>query len=213
MISVSPGLHRLRRVGLGAAIFSFALVAWGAIVRINGAGMTCPDWPKCRGVWFPAYDPKAVYEVSHRYGAAILTIVVVATFLAALAARREAPSAYRGAWIAIALIVAQVAAGAITIVRSNDPPSVAIHLVLGFATFACLTVVTLLAYLAPETAPAAGTPKTRLQMSRAGFARLALASALLAFGAVFAAGFMSASNDGLACTGFPLCAGLLGAQT
>jgi heme A synthase len=204
----------LRRVGIAATAFSFALVAWGAIVRINGAGMTCPDWPRCRGVWFPALDPKVVYEVSHRWGAGALTIIVVVTFAAAWIARAQAPAALRAAWVCVGLIVAQVAAGWLTIVRQNDPPSVALHLVLGFSMFVALLAVTLFAFLAGETdAPPPSSAVARWRMSNGGFARLALASTLLAFAAVFAAGYMSASNDGLACTGFPLCAGFAGAQT
>ena len=200
---MSPRIAMLRRVGLVSTIFAFALVVWGAIVRINGAGMTCPDWPRCRGVWFPALDPKVVYEFSHRVGAATLTVIVIATFVAAWLARAEAPAAFRAAWASLALIVAQVIAGAVTIVRQNDAPSVAVHLVLGFATFVSLLIVTLTAYVAPR--------KNRTHASGM-FPWLALASTLLAFGAVFAAGWMAASNDGLACLAMPLC-GALGALT
>ena len=213
MTPASSRLVTLRRVGIAGAAFAFLLVAWGAIVRINGAGMTCPDWPKCRGVWFPALDPQVVYEFSHRVGAGVLTLIVIATFAAAWAAREEAPSALRAAWVAVGMIVLQIVAGAVTIFRGNDPPSVAIHLVVGFATFATLLCVAVLAHLAPTRPKPDDAADVRLRISDAGFARLALASAALAFAAVFAAGYMSASNDGLACTGFPLCSGLHGAQT
>lgn len=192
-----PRLGLLRSVALVSTIFSFALVVWGAIVRINGAGMTCPDWPRCRGVWFPALDPKVVYEYYHRVGAAVLTVIVVATFIAAVLARKDAPAALRAAWVSLGLIVAQVVAGAVTIFLQNDAPSVAVHLVIGFATFASLLVVTLVAYLQPSgAAPAAGGDR---------FKWLALSTTLVAFLAVFAAGWMAASNDGLACTALPLC--------
>src|SRR5215472_7831675 len=137
-----PRITMLRRVGLVSTIFAFALVVWGAIVRINGAGMTCPDWPRCRGVWFPALDPKVMYEYYHRVGAALLTIIVIATFLAAWLARTDAPAAFKASWVPLGLIVAQIIAGAVTIARNNDPPSVAVHLVLGFSTFVSLLMVT-----------------------------------------------------------------------
>ena len=197
---MSPRLGLVRSVALVSTIFSFALVVWGAIVRINGAGMTCPDWPRCRGVWFPSLDPKVVYEYYHRVGAALLTVIVVATFISAFLARDEAPAAFRAAWVSLALIVAQVLAGAVTIVLQNDAPSVAAHLVIGFATFASLLVVTLVAYLQPSGGVrAAGGDPSR------GFKWLAFSTTLVAFVAVFAAGWMAASNDGLACTALPLC--------
>ena len=201
---MSPRLGLLRRVGIVSTVFSFALVVWGAIVRINGAGMTCPDWPRCRGAWFPALDPKVMYEYYHRVGAALLTVIVIATFLAAWVARTEAPVAFRASWVPLGLIVAQVIAGAVTIARNNDPPSVAIHLVLGFSTFASLLMVTIIAYVQPKGAIDA-PPGDR-------FKWLALSTTALAFLAVFAGGWMAASNDGLACTALPLC-GAAGALT
>lgn len=192
-----PRLGLLRRVGVASTVFSFGLVIWGAIVRINGAGMTCPDWPRCRGAWFPALDPKVMYEYYHRVGAALLTIIVIATVLAAWLARTEAPAAFKASWVPLGLIVAQVIAGAVTIARNNDPPSVAVHLVLGFSTFVSLLMVTIIAYAQPKGM--IDTPP------RDRFKWLALTTTLLAFLAVFAGGWMAASNDGLACTALPLC--------
>lgn len=200
---MSPRLTLLRRVGVASSVFSFALVVWGAIVRINGAGMTCPDWPRCRGVWFPALDPKVMYEYYHRVGAALLTIIVIATFLTAWLARVDAPAAFRASWVSLGLIAAQVIAGAVTIVLNNDAPSVAVHLVLGFSTFVSLLMVTIIAYAQPKGA--SGSTIDR-------FKWLALGTTALAFIAVFAGGWMAASNDGLACTALPLC-GAAGALT
>ena len=199
-----PRLGLLRGVGVASTVFSFVLVVWGAIVRINGAGMTCPDWPRCRGAWFPALDPKVMYEYYHRVGAALLTVIVVATFLAAWLARSDAPAAFKASWVSLGLIVAQIVAGAVTIVLQNDAPSVAIHLVLGFSTFVSLLMVTIIAYAQPTGATAA------TQGDR--FKWFALCTTVLAFAAVFAGGWMAASNDGLACTALPLC-GAAGALT
>jgi heme o synthase len=200
---VPQELAALRRVSLASTIFAFALVVWGAIVRIEQAGMTCPDWPRCRGVWIPALDNAVIYEWVHRLAAALLTLAIAGTSIAAWRARKQAPGALRAAWAALALIVAQIVAGALTIRFNNNPPTVALHLVVGFATFATLLLVTLLAY-------DAGARQSR---TRASLAWLAVALAGLAFCAVFAGGYMSASYAGLACTGFPLCDGMRGAAS
>ena len=206
---MSSRVLMLRRVGIASTVFAFALVVWGAVVRINGAGMTCPDWPKCRGAWFPTLDPKVVYEYYHRVGAAALTVIVLGTFIAAWFARNDIPAAYRAAWVSLGLIVAQVIAGAVTIFLNNNPPSVAVHLVLGFSTFVSLLVVTLIAYV--DSDAQARQLKDRVTQARP-LPWIALASTLLALTAVFAGGWMAASNDGLACTAIPLC-GATGALT
>lgn len=197
----------LRRVSLVSAIMAFALVVWGAVVRVNGAGMTCPDWPRCQGSWLPALNNPTFYEWSHRLGALAVTAIIIATFVTAFIARKQAPAAFAVSCASLGLIVAQIAAGALTIVLRNNPPSVAIHLVLGFLTFISLLVVAVLASLTPATA----SERESTRKAPAGFATLALLTTILAFAAIFAAGLMSAANDGLACIGFPLCNGWAGA--
>ncbi len=192
-----------------AAIFAFALVVWGAIVRINGAGMTCPDWPRCRGVWFPDLGGTVFYEWAHRLGAPILTLLIAAAFVLAFRSRRELPEAMRFAWVALAMVAVQIVIGGLTIRYANNPPSVATHLVVGIGTFVSLL---LLAYCAWEELGDRKILKTKAAVAPA-LGALALASTIVALVAVVAGGYMSASHAGGACTGFPLCHGWSGATT
>lgn len=202
-LTSSINVRTLRVTSLTAAIFAFALVVWGAIVRISGAGMTCPDWPRCRGAWIPELGGGVAYEWVHRLGAPILALLIVATIVAAWRARREVPNAWRVSWFAGAMLVAQILAGALTIKTINSPPSVALHLGLGILTFVSVLLVWHVSQTGAHTddhlaAPSAGA---------LAFARLALSTTIVAFVAILAAGYMSASNAGLACTQFPLCNG------
>jgi len=209
MVTASPArdpcVSHLRIAASAAALFAFALVAFGAVVRINGAGMTCPDWPTCRGVWFPSLHDPVVYEWVHRLGAPILTALIAATFVAAWRARAAVPAALRGAWFALAMVVLQIAAGAVTIFTRNSPASVAVHLVVGFGTFITLATIAVLAASEPTQRAPAQVP--------AAIAPLAVLATAAAFVTVFAGGFMAAAHDGGACRGLPLCFGWTSALT
>jgi len=51
-----------RAFSWSAAIAAFALAVLGRWIRINGAGMTCPDWPLCHGLIVPPLDAGVLLE-------------------------------------------------------------------------------------------------------------------------------------------------------
>lgn len=73
-----------RVVGITTIAAVYFLILVGGIVRASGAGMGCPDWPKCFGQWIPPTDesqlPADYQEIYSERGYADTAFNVVKTW-------------------------------------------------------------------------------------------------------------------------------------
>ena len=204
----SPHVKRMGRIALFAAIYTYALIVFGGIVRITGSGMGCGDhWPKCNGVWIPEFTLETLIEYTHRALAAGIGLVVLVVIAYALIHRNKPGvggpgGVLRPVLLGGILVVIQALLGAVTVKLELPASVVIVH----FMT-ALLFVTTLLV-----AAVRAGTlgGGARVAASAGGNARRAWRMALVttAFGLVLVAlGAMTANVTGApqACQGFPLC--------
>jgi heme a synthase len=194
----------LRRLGYLALLVGFAQVVFGAIVRITGSGLGCGDhWPDCYGSFMPANNgPNLLVEISHRYGAAALSLTIIALLVAAWLKRNEpgvsgSGGVLRPSVLAILLVIVAAIFGAVTVKMSLNPVVVVTHLAIAMALIAALVVVVVRA-----GGFGAGTVPARYERTlRSSRAAIGVTFLTLVFGALTA----NTAGAAVACQGFPWC--------
>ncbi|MEW6051532.1 MAG: COX15/CtaA family protein [Candidatus Zixiibacteriota bacterium] len=153
-------MKAFRRLAFVATIATYLLIFMGGLVRVSGAGLGCPDWPRCFGRWIPplsaadlpsGIDPAqfnftlAWIEYFNRLCGVTVGLLILATAIVALAKfRREA----RIVWpsLAAALLTAyQGWQGGRVVASELQPLLVSAHLLISFL------IVSLLMYVMQRT--------------------------------------------------------------
>ena len=187
-----------RALVVAGMLVAFALAMLGSWTRINVAGMTCPDWPLCRGAVVPVLHGGVVLEWLHRLLAFFETFIVAGIVVTGLRLR-AAIRPLGGMLIALAAVfVLQVLLGGVTIKFANSPLSVMIHWGAAMLLLAVLTSLCVVAF----TYDSWQTSGSR--EGRRGTGPLALATAW-AFVTMCAGAYVSSSGAGLACLSVPGC--------
>jgi protoheme IX farnesyltransferase len=190
----------LRRLAWAGSGFALGLIVLGGIVRITGSGMGCGDhWPRCNGEWFPPLDLPTLIESSHRWVAALVSVLVFGVAAVALRRHRAEPGLRNPALLAALLLVVQVLLGAVTVKLVLPPWVVITHFANAMLLLAALLVVALRAS-ASVTMP---LPPPQ----RHGAHGLVLGTAALGLAVVLFGAQVANFDAGLLCLGFPLCNG------
>ena len=186
-----------RSFSLSAAVAALLVAVLGSWVRINGAGMTCPDWPLCHGQLVPALAGGVVLEWSHRLVAFVDGFLVLGALWTGWRARRTIAGVTPVLAFIGAVFVVQVALGGLTVALANSPWSVVVHWGTAMLLLAGLTALAILAVVEPRS--------LRVRRSVAG--GVLAACAALAFATMLAGSYVSSSGAGLACATLPACDG------
>ncbi|VVP71344.1 Heme A synthase [Pseudomonas fluorescens] len=203
------------RLAVFATLLALLVVLLGAYTRLTHAGLGCPDWPGCYGfisvpktqaqlahaeLHFPdapVEAHKGWAEMTHRYFAGTLALVIAA--LAAQAVRRRAESGQpcRLPLLLLGVVLAQAAFGMWTVTLKLWPQVVTAHLLGGFMTLSLLFLLSL-------RLSGAFAPLPRLPLSVRRLAALAL---LMVIGQIALGGWVSANYAAVACIDLPTCHG------
>ncbi|HXG75750.1 MAG TPA: COX15/CtaA family protein [Gaiellaceae bacterium] len=130
----------LRLAAISAAAL-FLVVTSGAFVRLTGSGLGCENWPRCGDTPFPERGFHAYVEFGNRLVALTGIVLALATWVAA----RRVPGLSRGARLAalgaLAIALAQIPMGGVTIALELHPLAVMTHFLLGMAVLGLAVAV------------------------------------------------------------------------
>lgn len=190
-----------RVFAVASAVLAFAIAVLGSWVRINDAGLTCPDWPLCQGQLVPSLHGGIVLEWSHRLVAFVEGFVVLGAIVTGFRARRTVAGVGPVLTALGVIFLIQVSLGGATVLLGNSPLSVMLHWGMGMALLATLTTLAILAILAPA-------PRVDARIGDGAAPALA-AAAIFAFVTMCIGAYVSSSYAGLACATVPACDGTL----
>jgi cytochrome c oxidase assembly protein subunit 15 len=204
-------LRLFRRLSVFGAVLALCVVVLGAWVRLNDAGLGCPDWPGCYGhvsagnaeqnldaaqQLYPERKfeyAKAVKEMIHRYFASTLGLVIL--FAAALAYinRRDPNQPVKIPLLLVPLVLFQGLLGMWTVTLLLKPLIVTAHLVGG------LTTMSLLAWQSMRV-----DRSTRPAAER-NIRKFALIGLIVLCIQIFLGGWTSTNYAAVSCPDFPTC--------
>lgn len=188
-------------LSIAAAATTYLLIVVGAVVRVTGSGLGCPDWPLCHGRLIPPLEPTALLEYSHRLLGAVTSVLILAVCTAALLTRRQQRAVVLPAVLVPVLLAAQIALGAVVVKLELPAMVVMVHLSFAMVIFALLVWIAVWSGPAPRVLDSGGCPIPR------GLARLVFVTTALVFGLILSGAYVRASGASWACVGFPTCNG------
>jgi cytochrome c oxidase assembly protein subunit 15 len=151
-------MRRLRTWALAATIATYLLIFVGGLVRVSGAGLGCPDWPKCYGRWIPPtslaqlppnVDPSsfnlmlAWIEYVNRLVGVVIGLFILTTAILAWRYARHIRRILYPALVALILVALEGWQGGAVVGTKLAALVVTVHMVLAFLIASILIYLTL----------------------------------------------------------------------
>jgi cytochrome c oxidase assembly protein subunit 15 len=179
--AVSPRTYE--RVTLVAAWSLAAIIVTGAVVRLTGSGLGCPDWPTCQQDRLVAeWSLHPMVEFVNRVITGVVSVAVILSVLGSLA---RVPRRRDLVWLSASLVtgvVAQIVLGGITVLTDLNPVAVAAHFVLSMAILTAAVVLHRRAGEDGPYRPTVSTPVRRLAWLVTGLTAVAVVTGTVVTG-------------------------------
>ena len=159
-------MNTFQKTALTTLTATLLLIIVGSLVRVSGAGLGCPDWPKCWGCWFPPasvdeidptylaergisiddFNPTKMWiEYINRLIGVTIGLLVLATFFRSLPYRQTQPRIFWGALFAVFLVGFSGWLGGQVVQSGLKPGMITLHMVSAMMLLCMLIYITFLA--------------------------------------------------------------------
>jgi len=150
------------RFSIASILFTYLLIFVGGLVRVSGAGMGCPDWPKCFGRWIPPtninqlpdyIDPEKfnlvlawVEYVNRLFGVLVGSIILISCVFAVLHFKNYKKVTF-SILLALFLTLVEGWLGSKLVDTVLDPITITIHLLLALIIIGLIIYSSMQSYL------------------------------------------------------------------
>jgi len=193
-------IRMLSRVFGTLTAMTYVLVVFGAVVRAQGAGLSCPDWPLCFGELIPAMDFGVFLEWGHRTLAGLISLLLVGALIAARRQSAVWDALGKLSWIVLVVLAIQIILGGLTVLKLLAYWTVTLHLI--FGNLFCLLLFTMTLRCREVSAPASSLSSPSKTLKGLVFSGAALLLLQMIVG-----GLVSSNHAGVACLQWPTCQG------
>lgn len=153
---MAPDIKIFRRLAAAALAATYFLIFVGALVRVSGAGLGCPDWPHCFGRWIPPTDVSqlppdmdpsdfnfvlAWIEYINRLIGVVVGLLIASVGVMAIARLRKYKGLLVASILASVLVAYQGWQGSQVVASELEPMIVSAHMGIAFV------IVSLLIYI------------------------------------------------------------------
>ena len=149
-------MRLFKNFALLSTIATYLLIFTGGLVRVSGAGLGCPDWPKCFGRWIPPvslnqippeFDPNLFnftldwIEYINRLLGVLVGLLILGTAILALIHFRKYVRILYASLAAALLVAFQGWQGSQVVASELEPFIVSIHTIIAFIIISLLIYV------------------------------------------------------------------------